>query len=104
MQVKKQFAKFRMLQIEEGKHVYVIYTFLLHGHECFTGKYSTRKIHKNYIPDPSGLFSVLSREFNFDVISVYFLVNAHVYIIKSRKHYFTLSVHSFVKYCFATRK
>ena len=29
MQGKKQFAKFRMLQIEEGKHVYVTYTFLL---------------------------------------------------------------------------
>ena len=28
MQRKKQFAKFRMLQIEEGKHVYVIYTFV----------------------------------------------------------------------------
>ena len=29
MQGKKQFAKFRMLQMEEGKHVYVTYTFLL---------------------------------------------------------------------------
>ena len=38
MQEKKQFAKFRMLQIEEGKHVYVIYTFILYRHECFTGK------------------------------------------------------------------
>ena len=28
MQGKKQFAKFRMLQIEEGKHVYHIYTFV----------------------------------------------------------------------------
>ena len=27
MQRKKQFAKFRMLQIEEDKHVYVIYIF-----------------------------------------------------------------------------
>ena len=27
MQGKKQFAKFRMLKSEEGKHVYVIYTF-----------------------------------------------------------------------------
>ena len=25
---KKQFARFRMLQIEEGKHVYYIYTFV----------------------------------------------------------------------------
>ena len=47
-QGKKQFAKFRILQIEEGKH------------ECFTGKYTTRKIHKNYVRDPSGLFSVIS--------------------------------------------
>ena len=28
IQGKKQFAKFRMLQIEEGKHVYHIYTFV----------------------------------------------------------------------------
>ena len=27
-QGKKQFAKFRMLQIEEGRHIYVIYTFV----------------------------------------------------------------------------
>ena len=32
----------------------VIYSFLLYRHECFTGKYTTRKIHKNYIRDPSG--------------------------------------------------
>ena len=28
IQGKKQFVKFRMLQIEEGKHVYYIYTFV----------------------------------------------------------------------------
>ena len=28
VQGKKQFAKFRMLQIEEGKYVYHIYTFV----------------------------------------------------------------------------
>ena len=28
IQGKKQFAKFRMLQIEEGKHVYYVYTFV----------------------------------------------------------------------------
>ena len=33
---------------------------LLYRHECFTGKYATRKIHKNYIRDPSGLFSIIS--------------------------------------------
>ena len=35
--------------------------FLLYRHECFTGKYTTRKIHKNYIRDPSGLFSIISQ-------------------------------------------
>ena len=34
--------------------------FLLYRHECFTGKYTTRKIHKNYIRDPGGLFSIIS--------------------------------------------
>ena len=34
--------------------------FLLYRHECFTGKYTTSKIHKNYIRDPSGLFSIIS--------------------------------------------
>ena len=33
---------------------------LLYKHECFTGKHTTRKIHKNYIQDPSGLFSTIS--------------------------------------------
>ena len=37
-----------------------IYSFLLYRHECFTGKYTTRKIHKNYIRDPCGLFSIIS--------------------------------------------
>ena len=37
----------------------LINTFL-YRHECFTGKYTTRKIHKNYIRDPSGLFSIIS--------------------------------------------
>ena len=36
------------------------YFILLYRHECFTGKYTTRKIHKNYIRDPSGLFSIIS--------------------------------------------
>ena len=40
-QGKKQFAKFRVLQIEEGKNVYVTYIFLLERQECFTGKYTT---------------------------------------------------------------
>ena len=37
-----------------------IYHILLYRHECFTGKYTTRKIHKNYICDPSGLFFIIS--------------------------------------------
>ena len=38
----------------------MIKTYLLYSHECFTGKYTTRKIHKNNIRDPSGLFSIIS--------------------------------------------
>ena len=38
----------------------LVYSHLLYRHECFTGKYTTRKIHKNYILDPSGLFSIIS--------------------------------------------
>ena len=38
----------------------LIWSYLLYRHECFTGKYTTRKIHKNYIRDPSGLFSIIS--------------------------------------------
>ena len=37
-----------------------IYSYLSYTHECFTGKYTNRKIHKNYIRDPSGLFSIIS--------------------------------------------
>ena len=37
-----------------------IYFVLLYRHGCFTEKYTTRKIHKNYIRDPSGLFSIIS--------------------------------------------
>ena len=36
------------------------YYLLLYRHKCFTGKYTTRKIHKNYIQDPSGVFSIIS--------------------------------------------
>ena len=38
----------------------VKYIILLYRHERFTGKYTTRKIHKNYIRDRSGLFSIIS--------------------------------------------
>ena len=36
------------------------YVYLLYRQGCFTEKYTTRKIHKNYIRDPSGLFSIIS--------------------------------------------
>ena len=37
-----------------------VYLILFYRHKCFTGKYTTRKIHRNYIRDPSGLFSIIS--------------------------------------------
>ena len=37
-----------------------IYIYLLYRHERFSGKYTTRKIHKNYIWDTSGWFSIIS--------------------------------------------
>ena len=37
-----------------------VYIYLLYRHGCFTEKYTTRRIHKNYIRDPSGLFSIIS--------------------------------------------
>ena len=39
---------------------WVFYYTLLYRHECFTGKYTSRKIQKNYIRDQSGLFSIIS--------------------------------------------
>ena len=38
------------------QHKIILYFVLSYRHECFTGKYTTRKIHKNFIRDPSGLF------------------------------------------------
>ena len=38
----------------------IIYQNLLYRHGCFTEKYTTRKIHKKYIRDPSGLLSIIS--------------------------------------------
>ena len=40
IQGKKQFAKFRMLQIEEGKHVYYIYTFVTQTFRTGDGGYN----------------------------------------------------------------
>ena len=48
-------------QSEMGKYFeWIINGFIIYRHECFTGKYTTRKIHKNYIRNPSGLFSIIS--------------------------------------------
>ena len=44
----------------KGEMWYVSYWNLLYRHECFTGKYTTRKIRKNFIRDKSGLFSIIS--------------------------------------------
>ena len=49
-----------------AKYPHVLYAkpsnkvYLLNRHECFTGKYTTREIHKNYTRDPSDLFSIIS--------------------------------------------
>ena len=40
--------------------IIIIYLHLLYRHGCFTEKYTTCKIHKNYIRDSSGLFSIIS--------------------------------------------
>ena len=93
------------------------YIYLLHRHECFTGKYTTRKIHNNYIRDPSGLFSLIShvslsmtyfRSFPSIILSMSFcLYNKKNitrrledmnFIFEWQKQYFTHSLRSFVKY------
>ena len=62
----------------------MIKTYLLYRHECFTGKYTTRKIHKNNIRDPNGfIFFNMTREFIDDVISVislYYFINVFLSI------------------------
>ena len=49
-------------QIRAPEHIELPFfnKLLLHRHERFTGKYATRKIHENYIWDPSGLHSIIS--------------------------------------------
>ena len=56
---------------------------LLYRHECFTGKYATRKIHKNYILDPSGLFSIISHvslSMTYVGHSLYYFINVFLSI------------------------
>ena len=51
--------------------------FILYRREYFIGKYTTCKIHKHYIRDPSGLFPN-TREFIDDVIlviSLYYFID-----------------------------
>ena len=60
----------------------VLETILLYRHECFTGKYTTR----NYVRDPSGLFSIISHV-SLSVISLYYFIDVlFVYIIKRTLH------------------
>ena len=61
-------------QIRYCKMPLIRFGLLLCRHECFTGKYTTRKIHKNYIRDPSGLFSIMS------VISLYYFIDVFLSI------------------------
>ena len=58
-----QETKFGTLYIKPMVSLFEVVIFLLlYRHKCFTGKYTTRKIHinKNYIRGPSGLFSIIS--------------------------------------------
>ena len=99
--------------------------YLFYRHECFFEKYTTCKIHKNYIRDPNGLFSIIShvslsmtlfRSFPSIILSMSFcLCNKKKitwrledmnFIVSWQKQYnnFTYSLRSFVKYYLATWK
>ena len=52
---------------------------LLYRHGCFTEKYTTRKIHKNNIRDPSGLFSIISHV-SLSMISLISSLSLKLYI------------------------
>ena len=48
---------------------------LLYRQECFTGKYTTRKIHKKLHPGPEyRIFHIFTSEDIDDVISCFFIV------------------------------
>ena len=57
---------------------------LLYRHECFTGKYTTRKIHKNCIRDPNDVFLIISHvrfiEDVMSVISLYYFIDVFLSI------------------------
>ena len=62
----------------------VYYIFLLYRHECFTGKYTTRKIHKNHIRELSHTWVYWWHNFgNFHRI---FYRGLFVYLIKRTLH------------------
>ena len=56
------------------------YYYLLYRHKCFTGKYTTRKIHKNYIRDPSGLFSIYISHVSLSMISLISSLSLKLYL------------------------
>ena len=74
------------------------YSFLLYRQECFTGKYTARKIHTKLHPGPEWrIFHILTSEDIDDVISRSFTVicansrlkmasDRFVYIIKRKLH------------------
>ena len=66
------------------------YCDLLYRHNCFTGKYTTRKIHKKLHPGPEWfIFHNLTREFIDDVISaisLYYFIDVFLSIIKRTLH------------------
>ena len=55
IQGKKQFAKFRMLRIEESKHVYYIYTFVTLTFRTEVILVCRWRIINNYSSSPNGL-------------------------------------------------
>ena len=106
-----------------NQKMYIYIYIYIFRHECFTGKYTTRKIHKNYIRDPSSLFSIIShvsllmtqfRSFPSIILTMSFClynkknITSRLedmnFIFEWQKQNFTHSLRSFIKYCFATRK
>ena len=56
-----------------------VYQYLLYRHGCFTEKYTTCKIHKNYIRDSSGLFSIISHV-SLSMISLISILSLKLYL------------------------
>ena len=64
---------------------YYNYIYLLYRHGCFTQKYTTCKIHKNSIRDPSGLFSIISHV-SLSMISLISSLSLKLYLNSSVYH------------------